>query len=872
MAGVRRPADWRVVGADRLVSRGALQSMSGPALKSIPPCGRRLFHPALRAIAALLVAVALPACGLLSPGEEPVVITFTTYRVDYYSELAEAFHDENPDIRVYVRYLGDLAEGASYESVANDAGFNRLVAESGDVVPIEGGISGANLYECIRQGLLYDLRPFLDEDPGLESLFIPETIEALTWQGGLYGLPWSFSVSLMLYNKQLFDEAGVPQPVTGWTWDDLLQAAQALTDEGEDRFGFLDNTRRTNLVPLALVAQSGGRLIASSGDLPEAALDDPAVAAALEWYVDLVRVHRVMPVVVPGGSILDTLCQGKVGVWSQHPEQSWAIHSDVESFCPGPALAPWPRGEEQAQPLIVDAFGISAGTAHPAAAWRWLAFLGQQPIASGFPEWSALRAELERPALAQDRGITREAADAVRAAVGEAVPMQLEYGALKSVFAGLPEVYDGRETVAQLLQDAAQTQVELGTREPVVVDTPVPATTEAETVIIFVPGRDRMGGFEDPRAYEALAEEFRRENPDIEVEVRTFSGPILDEEIARRSDVFLGTPRVPGGQLRENEYTILVSDLGPLINDDQGFDIGDLLEFGFIVPPGYAESAQWGIPVAFDALGLFYDREMLEAAGIAGPGADWTWDDLRLAAAELTLDEEGSTRYGYLGRFDALDLELFLLGRGLVLPADIPDSSTQPDSLIEDQLPELTEALTWWVNLAQVDGSMAPIGSTDSVVSQGRAVMWADFLGNLGRRENPLYGPARSGSWDLGFAPMPQGEHSVAAMQYSIAYISADARDREACWKWIRFLSEHLPPGSKAPARWSLLESEAFSDRVGAEMQAAYLQVARSHRQAEAIVDRNAVFSPFLFAFVQAIEGGASVDEALSEARQQVGW
>jgi ABC-type glycerol-3-phosphate transport system substrate-binding protein len=833
-------------------------------------CGRR--HAALMSVAMLVLCTVFSACGGSSSGEQPVDIVFVTYRTDYYTQLAEAFHAENPDIRVHVRYIRDLADGASPDSVWADPGFSRVVAESGDVVPIEGWFPGVNLYHGIRQGLLYDLRPFLDEEPEIESLFIDQTIDAVSWQGGVYGLPWSFSEPLMLYNKQLFDEAGVPEPAVGWTWDSLLQAARTLTEAERGQFGFVDTTERTGLVPLALVAQSGTQLIGSSGDVPAALLDEPAVAVALEWYVDLAATYHVMPTPLPGDVGVDTVCLGLAGTWSHGLSSSAGIDSAGVLCAPG-AVAPWPRGEVQAQPLIVDAFGISAGTAHPGAAWRWLAFLGQQPVGSGFPEWSALKSELDRPTLALDRGITQEAADAVRAAVADAVPMQLEYGALRSVIAGLAEVFEGQETVAGLLQEAARAQAGLGTPGPVVVDTPVPATTEPDTVIVFVPGRDLLGGFEDPRSYEALLEEFERENPDIGIEVRTFSSLMLDNQIAKQSDVFLGAPRVPSEQPEENEYTILVMDVGPFIDADTSFDSEGLLDTAFLVPPGYPGSAQWGVPVAFDALGMFYDTEKMQAAGVADPDADWEWDDLRLAAAQLTVDMDGSVQYGYLGRVDAVDLELFLLGRGLVLPADIPGSSDQPEALIEDQMPELREALAWWVNLAREDGIMAPIGSSFfSFVDDGRAAIWADHLGDVGSRRDPLYAAARSGSWDLGFAPMPRGEYSVAAIRYSIAYVSADTRHGEACWKWVRFLSEHLPPGSKAPARWALLESEAFAGRVGTEMQSAYVQVAESYGQADAVVDREAVGSPFLFAFLQEIEDGASVDAALAEARLQVGW
>lgn len=141
---------------------------------------RYLFRFTLLSAIIVLVDAALTACTSPPPTVEPVVITFTTYRAEYYSDLAEAFHEENPDIEVQVRDLRDLTEDKSYQDLVTDLEFSRRLAESADVVPVGSFYRGINLYDGIRLGLLYDLRPLLDQDPALESLFITQAIEALT--------------------------------------------------------------------------------------------------------------------------------------------------------------------------------------------------------------------------------------------------------------------------------------------------------------------------------------------------------------------------------------------------------------------------------------------------------------------------------------------------------------------------------------------------------------------------------------------------------------------------------------------------------------------------------------------------------------------
>lgn len=44
----------------------------------------------------------------------------------------------------------------------------------------------------------------------------------------------------------------------------------------------------------------------------------------------------------------------------------------------------------------------------------------------------------------------------------------------------------------------------------------------------------------------------------------------------------------------------------------------------------------YGLPKDFDTIGLWYNKDLFDAAGVAYPTEDWTWDDVAAAAAELT--------------------------------------------------------------------------------------------------------------------------------------------------------------------------------------------------------------------------------------------
>ena len=55
-------------------------------------------------------------------------------------------------------------------------------------------------------------------------------------------------------------------------------------------------------------------------------------------------------------------------------------------------------------------------------------------------------------------------------------------------------------------------------------------------------------------------------------------------------------------------------------------------------------------PVNWDTVVIFYNKDLLDAAGLAYPTSDWTWDDFAADAQTLTDPQYGSLRRGSLQR------------------------------------------------------------------------------------------------------------------------------------------------------------------------------------------------------------------------------
>ena len=134
-----------------------------------------------------------------------------------------------------------------------------------------------------------------------------------------------------------------------------------------------------------------------------------------------------------------------------------------------------------------------------------------------------------------------------------------------------------------------------------------------------------------PRAaWQSVVEEFEREHPGIEVKFN-----IYDHESYKKSIRNWLTSAPPdlvfwnvGYRMRQFVTPGLLEDVSDLFTAELRADIGEAATE--LVSVG---GAQYGVPFSQYQIGLYYRRDLLEAAGIAGPPQ--RWEDLLQACAKL---------------------------------------------------------------------------------------------------------------------------------------------------------------------------------------------------------------------------------------------
>lgn len=153
---------------------------------------------------------------------EPVTITYCNFNSSGGNEetlqkMVEAFEATHENIKIEV------------ETIGYDDYFTQMQTR------VAGG-TAPDCYELnIENFAAYANKGLLAEITGQDLSGLNETaLGAFNVNGKQYGLPESFSNVVLIYNKDLFDQAGVTYPTDDWTQDDVQNAAEKIRALGDD--------------------------------------------------------------------------------------------------------------------------------------------------------------------------------------------------------------------------------------------------------------------------------------------------------------------------------------------------------------------------------------------------------------------------------------------------------------------------------------------------------------------------------------------------------------------------------------------------------------------------------------------------------------
>jgi multiple sugar transport system substrate-binding protein len=818
---------------------------------------RRCFYLVL-----LTLLLLLPSCRntqsntVMLPATGSLTLAVPDGTVDRYRTLAAAFMEEHEGITVQVESANRLTGNAS-----NPA---RALAQSADIFPSGYAFAGD------WQTLALDLTPYA-ESTDFDGADFPIGL-LYAADGTIRQLPAGMEPSFVLYNKVLFDNAGLPYPTADWTWEEFVALATQLTQRYGDftaQYGWADGVYAPAMVGAALAEP----LVDYSGPEPAPRLaQDPVVQAAVRYlslYGEAGAASTPRSAATAYGEAQALIQERRVAMWlGSYSFLDSYRHLDF-GVLPLPVVA---GNRERRLYLPGYAFAVSAASQRPAAAWQLLEYLSRQP---GFSENAMPARASARQASGFWHGVDPQLAELIENTVdrGFALPVAERQALNRAVLSVLLEGAELPQALAA--EEAVLAQTLAGEPEPlaaVVSDSGAP--TELERITFITDGMHT-------HRHRVLVAAFEEENPDLRVFLAapdwvSFSNigfRTLDRaHNGERADCFMYDPLTTEKEVAQVLTLDALLEMAPDLSREAFYPIA-LNAF-------LREGALIGLPYQFRMPHIGYDPVLFDTAGIPYPQPGWNVQDFLETAVALTGGEGRQKQYGYVPfQGEMIDFWIFLHA----FDVNLIDASVEPPTARFDTA-EVAEALRWYVALSETYG-VKPVYRTNrydfagmirspeyraerqAIFATRRGAMWHDDGSESeGAYRTPT--AAIEGRQYTTFPVLP-GAEAALPVEVTGLYISAATERRQACWRWFEFLLDH-DPGIGIPARRSMAGSEEFRLRAGPAT-AVMLESAEQfgRRQSAMPPEWMRLQAWYSVAVTRLLEEGITAEEALASTQAE---
>jgi ABC-type glycerol-3-phosphate transport system substrate-binding protein len=298
-----------------------------------------------------------------------------------YERIAADFNSQQPRIQVeIIRLPNPQSPSPQFDGVAQTPALTQLQA-----------------------GQIYDLTPFVTSDPAFDTLdYYAQIWAGAWWQERVWLLPQAAQMRLLFYDKAAYAAQELSEPLSLWTWEELVADLTQLTQGGQ--WGLLDpgadlllsyaydqagcsgrfasdDCRRPLSACDVLVAQ--GQFSHIRGDGCPRPLSPSAINATWRWYLALVAEPGLLvtPLDTPDWdreAILNNWqsAQRQSAIWVDEP-----VNYEHRLLLDPLGVAGFPGSDlsEGVTPLWVMGSYINAESKRPYATWQWLTYLDQQP-------------------------------------------------------------------------------------------------------------------------------------------------------------------------------------------------------------------------------------------------------------------------------------------------------------------------------------------------------------------------------------------------------------------------------------------------------------------------------------------------------------
>ncbi len=155
--------------------------------------------------------------------------SFVSSTIPALDSLIEDFEAEHPDININAQYIP-----------TGDALIQKLITSiQSQTAPDISWLHADYMEDLVEANAIYKMEDFIKGENGISQEdmddIYPALLQYASWQGTLYSMPMEATNLALLYNKDMFREAGLDPEKPPATWKELHEYAKKLTlDKNKD--------------------------------------------------------------------------------------------------------------------------------------------------------------------------------------------------------------------------------------------------------------------------------------------------------------------------------------------------------------------------------------------------------------------------------------------------------------------------------------------------------------------------------------------------------------------------------------------------------------------------------------------------------------
>lgn len=333
-----------------------------------------------------------------------------------------------------------------------------VTAIAGGTAPDVAEIGTTWTPEFAELGALADLSSRVGDT---KQNLVPGLVDAGTLDGKLYGMPWYAGIRSFIYNKELFEKAGIQAPPK--SWDELSNAIEKLQAlDGVIPFPVAGGS------PLGFIPfiwGAGGELATQNGENWTSAIDSAASVEGIKFYTDLALTKGASTPAANTWKETDALKAFEEGNVGMIISGSWTI-SKIKQDAPDLVAKVGAFGIPGQDGQLANSFaggshlGIFASSEHQDLAWELVQLMTTGDLAQQWAEESNFfpgDAQLLDSYLNSDDEVVQVFAKQMKDA-SASVPVTPKWGAVEGaqiIPTLLQEVLTGKKDAATAAHDAA---------------------------------------------------------------------------------------------------------------------------------------------------------------------------------------------------------------------------------------------------------------------------------------------------------------------------------------------------------------------------------------------------------------------------------